>query len=28
VPHYEIEASYELVPGLAEYLERPDEPSP
>jgi 2'-5' RNA ligase len=25
-PHYEIEASYELVPGLTEYLEHPDEP--
>ncbi|NBB70244.1 MAG: RNA 2',3'-cyclic phosphodiesterase [Alphaproteobacteria bacterium] len=26
-PHYEIEASYELVPGVAEYHERGDEPS-
>lgn len=25
-PHYEVEASYELVPGLAEYHERGDEP--
>ncbi len=25
-PHYEIEASYELVPGLTDYLERSDEP--
>ena len=26
LPHYEIEASYELVPGVAEYQERPDDP--